>query len=324
MKLSRILTFLISVVLSTSMAMAQSAADNLYNQGLKAQSVMTVKSQKQAIAKFTQAKKMYDSAAKKAQCDNAIAVSRNLIKQIPGNGGGGKNKNNHRGSSSNSQTSKEPVKPAITLELSNTSFDIPRDYKVINVTVVTNHDSWDVNPVACSDGSTFLKVEKKDGNDFAITVPANNTTSTRSQQVMVTAGDVHKEVTITQTGIPVYIDTNEKLIKFKKKGGSKKVTISSNFGEQYDENSNENWIVESKPSWILITLNEKREKGWLAKLADKGTELVKGKSSNEDATIIQSSVTITADPLPSGTSNRKGEIVIRSGESAVSIHVTQQ
>lgn len=59
-----------------------SSGDKLYNQGLELQKTMTVQSQNAAIGKFTSAKKLYDSQTKKNQCDQAIAVSRRIIKTL--------------------------------------------------------------------------------------------------------------------------------------------------------------------------------------------------------------------------------------------------
>ena len=66
---------------------AQTSGDRLYSQGLELQKKQTIQSQKSAIAKFQSAKKLYDSAAKKKQCDDAIAVSNNIIKTISTNKG---------------------------------------------------------------------------------------------------------------------------------------------------------------------------------------------------------------------------------------------
>lgn len=312
-------------MLCVSVGMAQKAADNLYNQGLKLQKTMTVKAQKQAISKFKDAKNMYDSADKKAQCDNSIAVSNNLIKEI--SGGGSKSKGSSSSSKSHSSSSSTAVKDSPTLDLSNTSFSVGREYKTLDVTVVTNQDSWDYSVVALSDGTSFLSADRKSNNEIQIRVPSNNTTATRTQKVMVTAGGIHKDITVTQTGIPVAIDVNEKVVKIKKKGGNKKLTVSCNSQNRYPDNYNENWYVERKPEWVVVTINEKREKGFFGKLKDKGEELMKGKSANDDLSMIESSITLTVDPLPSSNPNyatgRKGEVVLRSGDSKVTINVQQ-
>lgn len=75
-----LLTVLISVL--SLQVNAQTAGDRLFAQGQKLQLKQTVSSQKQAIAKFSAAKKAYDSATKKAMCDNQIAICRSNIKLI--------------------------------------------------------------------------------------------------------------------------------------------------------------------------------------------------------------------------------------------------
>lgn len=303
--------------------MAQKAADNLYNQGLKLQSVMTVKSQKQAITKFTNAKKLYDSADKKTQCDNSIEVSRKIISDLSP-----KSKSSSGSSSKNGSSNSNSTEPEANLELSNSFFNLDLNSKILEIKVVTNQSSWDVSPVSASDGSSFLKVEKIGDNEIRITVPRNNSSLKREQRVLVNTAGIQKYITISQTGIPVSIDVNEKLLKFKKKGGSKKITVSCNSTIQYDENYDENWYVSSKPDWILVTINEKREKGFFSKIKDKGNELIHGKTVEDDefSATIQSSITITVDPLPNffSESVRKGEVVLKSGESAVTINISQQ
>ena len=53
---------------------AQSAGDRLFKQGQELQMKQNERSQNQAIAKFTAAKKAYDSADKKSMCDNQIKI----------------------------------------------------------------------------------------------------------------------------------------------------------------------------------------------------------------------------------------------------------
>ena len=78
MKFSRLITLVCVFVLSASVMFAQSSGDKLYNQGLALQKTMTVAAQNQAISKFSSAKKLYDSKAKKAQCDQAISVRQSV------------------------------------------------------------------------------------------------------------------------------------------------------------------------------------------------------------------------------------------------------
>ena len=61
---------------------AQTAGDKLFSQGQQLQMTQTVNSQNRAIAKFTAAKKAYDSSEKKAMCDNQIKICKNNIVTI--------------------------------------------------------------------------------------------------------------------------------------------------------------------------------------------------------------------------------------------------
>ena len=82
--MSTIAKLLLTVVIAvlSLQANAQTAGDRLFAQGQKLQLKQTVSSQKQAIAKFSAAKKAYDSSTKKAMCDNQIAICRSNIKLI--------------------------------------------------------------------------------------------------------------------------------------------------------------------------------------------------------------------------------------------------
>ena len=61
---------------------AQSAGDRLFKQGQELQMKQNERSQNQAIAKFTAAKKAYDSADKKSMCDNQIKICKSNITTI--------------------------------------------------------------------------------------------------------------------------------------------------------------------------------------------------------------------------------------------------
>lgn len=82
--MSTIAKLLLTVVIAvlSIQANAQTAGDRLFAQGQKLQLKQTVSSQKQAIAKFSAAKKAYDSSTKKAMCNNQIAICRSNIKLI--------------------------------------------------------------------------------------------------------------------------------------------------------------------------------------------------------------------------------------------------
>ena len=321
MRSLRFITLVISIIFCSTVAMAQSQGDKLYNQGLQLQKTMTVASQNQAIAKFNKAKSIYDSAAKKSQCDQAIAVSRNIINNLK-SGGGGKPGGGSTGGGNNAGTTQTKVTP--TLDLSNTSFEIPMDYKMLNVKVMTNQSSWEVKAVPCSDGSSFVRAQKKGDNEIEIIANANMGSSSRTQKVIVTAGDLHKEITVVQNGIPVKLSKNKDQLTFKAKGGTQKMDVSCNSTQKYEANSNANWYVSSKPDWVVITISESKSEGLVGGLLKKGKELINGKTeADNDSSMIKSTISVTAQTCTSA-SGRTGEIVIKSGDSSITIPVIQQ
>lgn len=319
MKPQRIFTLLCTILLCASIAMAQSSGDKLYNQGLQLQKTMTVTAQNQAIAKFKSAKKLYDSAAKKSQCDQAIQVSQGIIKQLKSGGGSGK------GSGSSRQQAQETVvvvEP--TLEISPAVFDLPRESKTVQVTVSTNQEDWEVSPV--NDGTQLFAQATKGDDRISIYVMPNNTYEKRTQKFHVTTGSLIREITITQSGKYVQLSGSEGILKFKLSGNKKKVEISCNSTQQYPENANENWYIASKPDWIVVTINQKKG-GLLGKIKDKANQLVGGTDQETDASIKKTSITIEAKPIMKGSyeanTGRQGEVVIQSGESTFTIYVTQ-
>lgn len=331
MKQLRYLTLILTVVFCSVASMAQSSqGDKFYNQGLSLQKTMTVQSQNQAITKFQQAKKFYDSAAKKKQCDDAIAVSRQIIESIKSKGSKPVNPTGPR-------TPVEPVQtaPKATLELGATSFEVSDEYRKIPVSVSTNQDEWDVNVITASDGTSFLKVMKSasGSNEFDITVEPNETTATRQQKVRVTAGDKTEYITVTQTGVPVKLEVSESVIKFKAKGGSKEINVLCNSSEQYVQNFGENWYVEMCPDWIDITIGAKKDDGKVKELTGKATDAVKGffgkKSKAEaDPDMIVTPITVTVQNVDTDEQayrqGRTFKVRLRSGSATVEFLVQQE
>lgn len=317
MNLHRIISFISALALSVSLALAQSSGDKLYNQGLQLQKTMTYSAQNQAIAKFRSAKKLYDSAAKKSQCDQAIAVSQNIIKNLgPGSNSGNYNKKKDKNDIHQSQ-----VDPA--LEISPADFSLSDNHQSIQVKVATNQKDWSVSPV--NDGSELFATAHINGNNINIDIKQNFTYEKRIQKFLVTTKGIIKEITITQSGKYAQLNVSEGVLNFKPSGNKKKVEVSCNSTQKYLENANENWYVASKPDWIVITINQKRKAGLFDKLKDKTKEIVGG-GEKEDVAIKKTSITIQAKPILSKQSaqeGRQGEIVIKSGDSTVTIYVSQ-
>lgn len=295
---------------------AQSSGDKLYNQGLQLQKTMTIAAQNSAIAKFTSAKKLYDSAAKKAQCDQAIGVSRNIISTIKG-GGSGK--------SSKTQKTVEVVEVKVEpkLNVNPSEFSVDLTSKTLNVNVDTNLEDWTVSPISNSDGSSFLKVNKLGANSFEITMPQNPSSIIREQKVLVSAGDLTREVTVRQEGKPIDLSVSKNYIEFPKKGGEKKIDVLCNSDYEYANNSNFNWEVESAPDWIIVA-SEPKKTGGLGGLLQKGKDLVSGTNNRDtDESMQKFTLKLTAKPhSPASaerTTGRKGEIVLKSGDKRVTV-----
>lgn len=185
MKYLRLITLLSALILCTSIVFAQSSGDRLYNQGLQLQKTMTISAQNQAIAKFKAAKKLYDSAVKKSQCDQAIIVSQGIIKKL---------------TPTPTPTPTPTKKPRIapTLDISPAWFNLSQESQTVQVLVASNQEDWSVFPV--NEGTEHFAYATRNGNYIDIYVPANNSYQQRSQKFLVTVGDIYKEIQINQSG----------------------------------------------------------------------------------------------------------------------------
>lgn len=317
MKFPRIITFLCSIVLCFSMAFAQSSGDKLYNQGLELQKTMTVSAQKQAIQKFTSAKKLYDSSAKKAQCDQAIKVSQGIISKL---------KSPSSDPNPRTLTVEDP-----TLDLPKAEFEIGQEGGTIEVTVLCNKDNWKVMSVSDGNSKDFATAKAVDDNQIEIYVLPNDSYEKRQQRFSVIIGSLHKEITITQAGIPVKLSVKDPVLKFKLNGNKKKTEVFCNSTMEYADNSGENWYVESKPDWIIVTINQQKSNTKLGGLLNKGKDLVEknitGKDVTDDPDMRKTSITLEAMRVQKATQaayqGRDGEVVLRSGDATVTIHVSQ-
>lgn len=295
---------------------AQSSGDKLYSQGLELQKKQTVQSQKSAIAKFQSAKKLYDSAAKKKLCDDAIAVSNNIIKSISIN-------KNARGSSQNVKTAE--LKTSV-LELSNEKLQLDCERKSVTVSLTTTEAEWSVTPITNDDGEAFISVNQhKDEKTFEIVCSANNSTRHRSQSLEVRAGELRKILMVEQSGKPTILSVERTVVEFSSKGGSKSIEVYSNSESSEEDNNNRNWKIVSKPKWVSVIGEEFKEKGFLGKLGDKAKELVKkGAASADDPSVITSIMKIVVISKPKNEPSRNGDIVISSGNQQATIIVQQK
>lgn len=313
MQYIRIILFFLLMFAGICQASAQqSSGDKFYNQGLELQKVMNKKSQLSAIEKFTTAKKFYDSAVKKKQCDAAIATCRNIIKQLskPTGGGGHQSKG----------TSSEISVSALTV--SNEMLNLEPASITVTVSVTTTEKEWSVTPVANEDGSSFLSIKKDDdGSGFSIECAENTTTHKRSQRIDVIAGNQRKTITVNQKGKPTMLSVEKSVVEFSLKGGNKSIDVYSNSDERIKENNLRNWKVISKPDWVTVVSEEKKSGGIFSKVKETAKNVVKGKNATqEDSSMITSVMKISV--LKSSVS-RSGELIIGSEDQRATILIQQ-
>lgn len=290
--------------------MAQSSAgDKIYNEGMALQSRMDCKSQKAAIEKFKKAKKLYDSSTKKSQCDNAIAVSQNIITQLNCNGTKPPKLDGPTPQKPQKPSNPKPVIDDITLELDKSLFEIPENATEIDITVDTNYPDWSIYTVTMDEEEPFIKVERISGSRARISVERNEGFHFRRQYANVKAGALIKTVIVRQEGCPVNLRVNETAVKFKWKGGDKKLVVSSNYDGSYDNNYGANWYVETKPDWLMVSVGQPMK-------------------SASNPLVMETPITIKCDKAAEGTTpalvGRNGYIQLRSGKTTFKLEVRQE
>lgn len=322
--LKRLTALFLCTILFVVGASAQANADAKYKQGLSYQKKMTIADQDKAIACFTSAKKMYDAAKNKKQCDDAIQVSVSIKKNLKNS----KGKSSKRSTSTESEEEKEPVHP--TLTVSNSRFSLESDSKTVSVTVTTKQDSWEADPISGADGTDFLTAQKKDDDTFEIFCPANTSTKKRSQRVRVMAGGSETYITVEQQGKPVILRLGESLLEYSWKGGDKTIDIYCNSETTASDNNEQNWRVESKPDWVSVTFATKKKQGLFEKAISGAKKLVVGETdvNTNDPTLKQTMVNVVVEKLKNGTSEytsgRKGEIIFASDNQRATLMVVQK
>lgn len=310
------LIFIFVIVCVARPAFAQSSGDRLYSQGLELQKKQTIQSQKSAIAKFQSAKKLYDSAAKKKQCDDAIAVSNSIIKTIS-------TSKNSRGTSLNAKTAE--LKTSV-LELSNEKLQLDCERRTVTVSLTTTETEWSITPITNDDGGAFVSVNQhRDEKNFEIVCSANNSTRQRSQSIEVRAGELKKVLIIEQSGKPTILSVEKTVVEFSSKGGSKSIEVYSNSDSSEEGNNNRNWKVVSKPEWVNVIGEEFKEKGFFGKLGDTAKGLVKKQSASaEDPSVVTSLMKLVVSSKSKQDPSRSGEIVISSENQQATIIVQQK
>ena len=178
---------------------AQSAGDRLFAQGQKYQMTQTEKSQNLAIAKFRSASKAYDSATKKAMCNNQITICQNNIKTIRAKAANGGKRHKEKVKKTEEVEEKEsqqadPEREPVKLSLSVSSVEFKAAGKKNDnheVTVNCNYDDW---TYTLPDWVQAIK----NGNRLLLTASPNDTESERSGTLTVTCDDTKAELMIYQ------------------------------------------------------------------------------------------------------------------------------
>lgn len=308
----KLIILCIMALVSTS-AMAQSSGDKLYNQGLELQKVQTIKSQQSAIGKFTSAKKLYDSATKKKQCDDAIVVSNNIIKTLK----------------SGKKPKAETVKveePKDTLKFGKDSVFLDCTGQTASVEVITNKSEWKANVVEPSGAESFITTKiSADSASVEISCSENTTTRSRQQIVELSAGNIKDVLVVTQGGKPITLNVSSTLMDFASKGGTKVYQVYSNYDDEYTENNQLNWHVVSKPDWISIIGEKEKAKSTINTLSKAVKGLAKGVAQESFAAdVITTNMNVVAESKGKTDSSRNGEIIIESGEKRITILVQQK
>lgn len=194
--MSTIAKLLLTVVIAvlSLQANAQTAGDRLFAQGQKLQLKQTVSSQKQAIAKFSAAKKACDSSTKKAMCDNQIAICRSNIKLITRKTRTVTKKETVVLEKADSAVPPEVAKDPVRLSLSVSSVEFKSSGKKSDnheVTVNCNYDDWTYTFPEWVDVT-------KNGNKLTLTADPNKTDGERSGVLTVKCYDEKAELMIYQ------------------------------------------------------------------------------------------------------------------------------
>lgn len=307
------------VVGMSATAYGQTSGDKLYNQGLSLQKTMTVSAQKSAISKFQSAKKLYDSAQKKAQCDNAIAVSQNIIANL-----------SKRTPSAKKTTEKEPKAveepKSIKLEVGTTTHSFEREGGEITVMVTTDAPEWEVEAMPDKTGGSFLTVTKLNRDCFVVKCAPHKGYGTRYQTVIVKAGDKQESVAISEAGLEPYLDASEKIMQFKAKGQKKKIEVYCNSDEEYKDNNNLNWEIVSKPDWLDVAVDNSKPKNIFKKGLEGAKKLMESNDGGEGiqtTNLVLYAAPMSVEDREKGGA-RRGILKLGSGEKRLTITIHQQ
>lgn len=322
----RILILIIGVLLINAVSMAQSAADKAYNDGLRFQKTMTIQAQNSAIAKFQGAKKLYDSAAKKAQCDQAISVSVSIKNSLASG------KVNKKKVQRNNDSEEEEVKvKEKTLSLSNSEFSLENVAKQLTVTVDASDDNWEVSVTQPKTGSSFVTAKRTGANSVSIDVERNKSYRTRTQVVNVKMDDLERTILINQSGQEANIEADPLKLEFKTNGQTKEMMVYCDSDEEYDDNSGCNWFIVSQPEWINVVVDNggKDSLGEKAKKFGKAVTGIFKKNKKYPENMLPTKVLVQCLELTKAAGSdyhngRSEYLIIGSGDKEIKVLIMQK
>ncbi len=308
-----------------AVALAQNG-DKLFIDGQKLQQTMTVASQNAAIQKFKAAKVAYTTADKKKMCDNQIAICNKNISQIKRGGGGGSGK---KGASQTASTATTSTR-FFSVSHSNIVFDGDKAGS-LNVRVDAPTKNWKFSvPAGVGGMDNFLKVTRSnDAKSIDIAVEANDQTLDREQVIQIDYGDNQKEIKVRQLGKSVTLSTDHHQVEFGLKGGKKSIEVYTNSDSIISTNYDQTWYVESKPDWVEVKVEVKKEKGIFGQLGSALKKAVTGTAAASTGQDTKTSkVTLITKSIdkksPEFSTGRKGEIVFSSEDKKFRMTVIQQ
>lgn len=115
---------------------------------------------------------------------------------------------------------RQKAKTSLSISPSSLSFDAAGGSKTINI---SSNTEWTAYATVASWGHLTRK-----GNTLTLTVDANTGTNNRSTYFKVKAGELEKQVNISQNGITPTLSVSPTSLSFDASGGSRTITISTN------------------------------------------------------------------------------------------------
>lgn len=307
----KMIVFCFMAIMATCAWGQRSSGDNLYREGQEYQKKMTIKSQQTAIEKFTAAKKLYDNTDNKQKCDDAIEVSKTIIRELK-------------------KPKPKPDTPApkeekVELTLGVDTLNVDYDQREAAVSVSTTESSWTAIPLLPSEGDSFVTLTKDSSNKSVhVSCPENTSTEPRLQKVEIKSGDLFASFIVVQKGKPVVLDVSEVIVEINAKGSRKEIEVYCNSDKSYSSNGQLNWEVKSKPDWIMCVGEKTKQSGLLSNVYEKTRNVIAGKDKKGIPSDCKSSfLSILADSKDKKAPSRSGDIIIESGNQRITILVKQ-